>query len=185
MNLGHAHKTRFWYLLGVVSKFSNEHLRHFYRGVPPGIRARLRSYYLVNNLNIHVIQTSVPLELRCSWRPAPLGWWESHTGPTSAWSVYSSPIYKTETCCWAFYWNDVNLTRPSSWFALDQLIETFRFQDEDEDFSILSSVRAWARVILAGQRDSCRHSTTSFSENIVVAETSQLSGKGLKYNLLQ
>ena len=36
MNLGHAHKTRFWYPLGVFSKFSDEHSRHFYRGVPPG-----------------------------------------------------------------------------------------------------------------------------------------------------
>ena len=36
MNLGHAHKTRFWYLLGVLSKFSDERPRHFYRGVPPG-----------------------------------------------------------------------------------------------------------------------------------------------------
>ena len=35
MNLGHAHKTRFWYLLEVFSKFSDEHPRHFYRGVPP------------------------------------------------------------------------------------------------------------------------------------------------------
>ena len=35
MNLGHAHKTRFWYLLGVLSKFSNEHPRPFYRRVPP------------------------------------------------------------------------------------------------------------------------------------------------------
>ena len=25
MNLGHAHKTKFWYLLGVFSKFSDEH----------------------------------------------------------------------------------------------------------------------------------------------------------------
>ena len=31
MNFGHAHKTRFWYLLGEFSKFSDE---HFYRGVP-------------------------------------------------------------------------------------------------------------------------------------------------------
>ena len=35
MNLGQAHKKRFWYLLGVLSKFSDEHPRHFYRGVPP------------------------------------------------------------------------------------------------------------------------------------------------------
>ena len=30
MNLGHAHKTRFWYLLGVLSKISNEHPHHLY-----------------------------------------------------------------------------------------------------------------------------------------------------------
>ena len=35
MSFGHAHKARFWYLLGVFSKFSDEHPRHFYRGVPP------------------------------------------------------------------------------------------------------------------------------------------------------
>ena len=34
ISLGHAHKTRFWYLLGGLSKFSDEHPRHFYRGVP-------------------------------------------------------------------------------------------------------------------------------------------------------
>ena len=33
-------------------------------------------------------------------------------------------------------------------------------------------VRAWISVILAGKRDSRRHSTTSFGENVVVAETS-------------
>ena len=33
MNLGHAHKTRFWYLLGVpvFSKFSDEHPRLYHR----------------------------------------------------------------------------------------------------------------------------------------------------------
>ena len=41
MNLGHAHKTSFWYLLGVFSKFSDEHPRHFYKGVPPGKNIRL------------------------------------------------------------------------------------------------------------------------------------------------
>ena len=57
--------------------------------------------------------------------------------------------------------------------------------------SVLSSVRAWNSVILAGKRDSRRRSTKSFSENVVVAETSYqmlevLSfaiGRGL--NLLQ
>ena len=41
--------------------------------------------------------------------------------------------------------------------------ESFRFWDEDdyeyEIFSILSSARAWASVILAGKRDSSRYST--------------------------
>ena len=32
--LARAHKTRFWYLLEVFSKFSDEHPHHFYRGVP-------------------------------------------------------------------------------------------------------------------------------------------------------
>ena len=36
MNLGHFHKTRFWSLLGVLWKFSDEHPRLFYRRVPPG-----------------------------------------------------------------------------------------------------------------------------------------------------
>ena len=35
MNLGHAHEARFWYLLVVSSKFSDEHPRPFYRRVPP------------------------------------------------------------------------------------------------------------------------------------------------------
>ena len=55
------------------------------------------------------------------------------------------------------------------------LQETFRFQDEYdyeyEIFSILSSVRAWTSVILAGKRGSRRHSTTSFRANVVVAKT--------------
>ena len=37
--------------------------------------------------------------------------------------------------------------------------------------SILTSARAWTSVILAGKRGSRRHSTTSFSENVEVAET--------------
>ena len=55
------------------------------------------------------------------------------------------------------------------------IIKTFRFQVEydyeNKIFSILSSVRAWTWVILAGKRDSRRHSTTSFSENVVLANT--------------
>ena len=55
-------------------------------------------------------------------------------------------------------------------------LESFRFWDEDgyqyEIFPILSSARAWTSVILAGKRDSSRHSTTRFSENVVVARAS-------------
>ena len=36
INLAHSHKIRFWYLLGVFSKFPDEHPPHIYRGVPPG-----------------------------------------------------------------------------------------------------------------------------------------------------
>ena len=43
---------------------------------------------------------------------------------------------------------------------------------EDEISSILSSARAQASVSLAGKLGSRRHSTTSFSENVIMAETS-------------
>ena len=41
-----------------------------------------------------------------------------------------------------------------------------------EFFSILSSARVRTSVILAGKRCSRRHSTTSLSENVELAETS-------------
>ena len=46
------------------------------------------------------------------------------------------------------------------------------YDDEFEILSVLSSVRAWNSVILAGKRDRRRRSSPSFSENVVVAETS-------------
>ena len=59
------------------------------------------------------------------------------------------------------------------------LLESFWFWDEDdyeyEIFSILSIdsiAHAWTSVILAGKRDNRRHSTTGFSENVVMAKTS-------------
>ena len=56
------------------------------------------------------------------------------------------------------------------------LVESFRFSDECDYeykiFSILSIAQASTNVILAGKRDSLRHSITSFSENVVVAGTS-------------
>ena len=40
MNLGHTHKTRFWYLLGVFSKFYDEHTPvTFIEENPPGLGA--------------------------------------------------------------------------------------------------------------------------------------------------
>ena len=42
INLGHAHKTRFCYLLGMFLKFSNQHPHHFYRGVLPALQGGFR-----------------------------------------------------------------------------------------------------------------------------------------------
>ena len=50
MNLGDSHKTRFWYLLEVFSKFSDEHPRHFIRGVPPLPSPRVIRYYCALSL---------------------------------------------------------------------------------------------------------------------------------------
>ena len=47
------------------------------------------------------------------------------------------------------------------------------FWDEDDyEYEILSIAHAWASVILAGKHDGRRPSTTSFSENVVMAGTS-------------
>ena len=52
---------------------------------------------------------------------------------------------------------------------------------EDEISSILSSARAQASVSLAGKLGSRRHSTTSFSENVIMAETSYQMLKVLSF----
>jgi len=52
MNLGHAHKTRFWYLLGVFSKFADEHPHHFYRRVPPAPPPPGSSYKIISNTRL-------------------------------------------------------------------------------------------------------------------------------------
>ena len=56
------------------------------------------------------------------------------------------------------------------------MIGSFRFWDEDdyeyEISSMVSIAHALTSFILAGKRDSRHHSTTSFSENVVVAERS-------------
>ena len=64
------------------------------------------------------------------------------------------------------------LSAKPSLFKLFLFIESFRFWDENEIFSVLSTARAWTNVILAGESDNRRDSTTSFDENVVVAETS-------------
>ena len=62
------------------------------------------------------------------------------------------------------------ITEPAVASAL--LLEGFRFRDEDdyeyEIFLILSIAHPLISVILAEKRDSRRHSTTSFGENVVV-----------------
>ena len=64
------------------------------------------------------------------------------------------------------------LSAKPSLFKLFLFIESFRFWDENEIFSVLSTARAWTNVILAGESANRRDSTTSFDENVVVAETS-------------
>ena len=44
INLEHAHKTRFGYLLRVFSKFSDEHPRHFY-GVVPLVSPVMKAFH--------------------------------------------------------------------------------------------------------------------------------------------
>ena len=82
--------------------------------------------------------------------------------------------------CFSFFLNKLNLLllwrsrcRRRGVVAKAPLIESFRFWDKDdfeyEIFSTLSINHVWTSVILAGKRDSSRHSTTSFSENVEVA----------------
>ena len=54
----------------------------------------------------------------------------------------------------------------------NSLLDNDETDYEYEIFLILSWARAWTNVILARKRDSRRHSTTNFSENVVVAGTS-------------
>ena len=68
MNLGHAHKTRFWYLLGVLSKISDEHPRHFYRGVPPQAS--------VTTMNSASFPVARDYFLRVGEKPWERGWFE-------------------------------------------------------------------------------------------------------------
>ena len=63
-----------------------------------------------------------------------------------------------------------NLVNPHVWRRLGVTgvaEETIIFYDGDEIFLILSSARAWARVILAGKRDILRYSTAGYSKTVV------------------
>ena len=57
---------------------------------------------------------------------------------------------------------------------LVSIIESFRFSDEDDYECEISSVLSYLRRQrhFGGKRGNRRHSTTSFSENVVVAGTS-------------
>ena len=59
-----------------------------------------------------------------------------------------------------FNWNFTNLRRYITYLETKTRTTT------------RSSERAWTRVILAGKRDNRHHSTTGFSENVEVTETS-------------
>ena len=69
------------------------------------------------------------------------------------------------------------LWNPRTFFKHLVPSESSRFEDDNdyeyEIFSILSIARTWTGI-LAGKRDSRRHSTTGFSVNAEVEETSYL-----------
>jgi len=59
---------------------------------------------------------------------------------------------------------------------IEDMIESFRFYKDEDDyeneiFPVGSSAHVRTNVILAGKCDSHRHSTTSFSKNVVVEKT--------------
>ena len=77
----HVHKTRSWYLLGVTLKTSDEHPRHFYRGVP---LASLRRFQ--PTCDFDAIENSIPR----IWR-----------GSDTDFSIsLNSKIYMQSTLCW-------------------------------------------------------------------------------------
>ena len=69
----------------------------------------------------------------------------------------------------------MHLAYPASLEALHSNTQIERFDENDyeyEIFSIVISAHACRSVTLAGKRGSRRHSTTSFSESVVLAGTS-------------
>ena len=92
-------------------------------------------------------------------------------------TTFPKPVSQSNHCIWYSNVKVLVIERSCSHFRTrKETKESFRFKDEDDNeykiFPILSSALAWTSVILAGKRDSRRHSTTSFSENVVVAGTS-------------
>ena len=75
------------------------------------------------------------------------------------------------------YFFSLQLTRcvRATFLDLPSILVYYRALDSETStttFSIISSANAWENVILAGKPHSGCHSTMSFSENVVVAETS-------------
>ena len=100
-----------------------------------------------------------------SWiRKAIKSWWTLWNGMRQHFTKYTlsmCAVWDLRSClvC-SFLWNP---------------IEGFTVEDEKdyeyEIFSILSIAHTWTSVILAGKRNSRRRSTTSFTENVVMAGT--------------
>lgn len=71
INLGHVHKIRFWYLLGVFSKFPDERPPHIDRGVPPGGFVGRLALPLVSKslleIRERVLKTDILLGLRMTF----------------------------------------------------------------------------------------------------------------------
>ena len=63
MNLGHAYKTNFWYILGVFSKFSNKHPINFIGEFPPPPGPEHSDFYFSHTTgsNARLTATTSPL----------------------------------------------------------------------------------------------------------------------------
>ena len=91
-------------------------------------------------------------------------------------TTFPKPVSQSNYCIWYSNVKVLVIERSCSHFRTrKETKESFRFKDEDDYeykiFPILSSALREPRHF-GGKRDSRRHSTTSFSENVVVAGTS-------------
>ena len=92
-------------------------------------------------------------------------------------TTFPKSVSQSNPCAWYSNVKGLVIERSYSHFQTrKETKESFRFKDgndnENKIFSVLRSAHARTSVILAGKRDSRLHSTTSFSENVVVAGTS-------------